>query len=185
MHSRPSGAIFRDLSRAAAMGSAPEWKPLTYFSWRMARDRAIKRDCAVNMVKYRLYVRLSRIILAGNLDSCASLEASESESAECNISSSESWLRTAAREVELPILLRVAHSSRSWIKSASTFLALAATRKIIDKLSTPPVLLPPPPPTRTHTMHTAPCSPSKSKDSKPIVSAAAGGEKTDRTEHWF
>ena len=133
MHSRPSGAIFRDLSRAAAMGSAPEWKPLTYFSWRMARDRAIKRDCAVNMVKYRLYVRLSRIILAGNLDSCASLEASESESAECNRSSSESWLRTAAREVELPILLRVARSSRSWLKSASKILALAATRKNIDK----------------------------------------------------
>jgi hypothetical protein len=133
MHSRPSGAIFRDRSRAAAIGSAPEWKPFTYFSWRMARDRAIKRDCAVNMDKYWLYVRLSRVILAGNLDSCASLEASESESAECNRSSSKLSLRTAAREVELPILLRVARSSRSWLKSASKILALAATRKNIDK----------------------------------------------------
>ena len=129
MHSRPSGAIFRDLSRAAAMGSAPEWKPFTYFSWRMARDRAINRDCAVNMDRYRLYVRLSRIVLAGNLDSCASLEASESESAECNTSSSKLSLRTAAREVELPILLRVARGSKVHLSSCHWCFGFLRSRR--------------------------------------------------------
>ena len=134
MHSRPSGAIFRDLSRAAAMGSAPEWKPFTCFSWHMARDRAINRDCAVNMDRYRLYVRLSRIVLAGNLDSCASLEASESESAECNTSSSKLSLRTAAREVELPILLRVARGSKVHLSSCHW-------QRLEKSLTMPPLLL--------------------------------------------